>query len=73
MSDPVTKRVSVDRVEGDTAVLLDGRREIQVPAAWLPEGAGEGTWLQLTLAADAAATDDARARVQRLTAQLKRR
>lgn len=73
MSVPVTKRVSVDRVEGDTAVLLEGRTEIQVPAAWLPQGAGEGAWLQLTLAADAGATDDARARVQRLTSQLKRR
>jgi hypothetical protein len=73
VSEPVIKRLSVDRIEGETAVLLEDRRAVELPAEWLPAGVGEGTWLTLTLAEDPEATDDARARIQRLQAQLKRR
>lgn len=41
------KRAVVDRIEGGFAVLLVGEREQEhhVPAADLPTGAGEGSWL----------------------------
>lgn len=69
----VSKRVSVDRVEGQIAVLMDGRQEIRVPSDWLPQGAGEGAWLRLEIAADAQTEAAARARVEGLQSHLKRR
>jgi hypothetical protein len=69
----VSKQVSVDRVEGGLAVLLDGRQEIRVPTDWLPEGAGEGAWLRFEIAADPQAESAARARVEGLQSHLKRR
>lgn len=50
----VERRVTVDRIEGSVAVLLDGDTQIDVPATWLPAGAGEGAALTVTLARDAA-------------------
>jgi Protein of unknown function (DUF3006) len=45
----------IDRIEGDTAVLLlgeEGRDPLHLPRAYLPPGAGEGTHLQLRLTVD---------------------
>ena len=42
--------VFVDGVEGDRARLLLGSDAFTVPVALLPDGAGEGTWLQITAA-----------------------
>ncbi len=41
-------RAFVDRIEGDGAVLLIGGREWTVPAALLPDDAGEGDAVELT-------------------------
>jgi len=40
--------VFVDAVENGRARLLLGDDAFTVPAALLPDGAGEGTWLKLT-------------------------
>lgn len=44
-------RAVVDRVRGDTAVLLvgPGHTEVHVPASDLPEEIEEGTWVMLDL------------------------
>jgi len=47
---PRTTRAFVDRVEGSAAVLVVGRREYSLPAAALPDGAGEGSWVEVTVA-----------------------
>ena len=39
--------VTVDRIEGEYAVLVDGARQVDVPLAWLPDGVEEGTVLRL--------------------------
>jgi hypothetical protein len=41
--------VFVDAVENGRARLLAGEEAFTVPAALLPDGAGEGSWLQLSL------------------------
>jgi hypothetical protein len=41
--------VFVDAVEEGHARLLAGSDVFTIPAALLPDGAGEGTWLQLAL------------------------
>lgn len=48
----------VDRVTEGLAVLLVGDDEIEhhVPAADLPDGAGEGSWLTITVEAGAVTT-----------------
>jgi len=39
----------VDRLEGDWAVVeVDVGKTIELPLAWLPPGAGEGTHLRVT-------------------------
>ena len=43
-----TTAVFVDAVEEGRARLLLGADAFTVPTALLPDGAGEGTWLQLT-------------------------
>jgi len=43
-----TSAVFVDAVEEGHARLLLGADAFTVPAALLPDGAGEGTWLKLT-------------------------
>lgn len=54
MSETPAQRAVVDRIEGDLAVLLVGDREEEhhVPAARLPDGAGEGTWLLVSTAGE---------------------
>ena len=44
-----TTQVTVDRIDGDLAVLVDETSQATVPLAWLPTGAVEGTVLDLTL------------------------
>lgn len=43
-----TMAVFVDAVEGGLARLELGEQAFTVPAALLPDGAGEGSWLKLT-------------------------
>jgi hypothetical protein len=44
-----TLTLTVDRLEGDRAVLIDGVSQSDIPAAWLPAGAREGSALTLRL------------------------
>jgi hypothetical protein len=63
----------VDRIEGDTAVLLlgeEGRDTVNLPRAYLPAGAGEGTHLQLRLTVDPEAKRRVAAEVDDLMDQL---
>jgi hypothetical protein len=46
--DTKTSAVFVDAVEEGWARLLLGDEAFTVPAALLPDGAGEGAWLNLT-------------------------
>ena len=46
-----TTSVFVDAVENGRARLLLGDDAFTVPAALLPDDAGEGTWLKLTVGA----------------------
>ncbi len=45
-----TTRAFVDAVEEGIATLLVGERTVRVPAALLPDGAGEGAWVEITVA-----------------------
>lgn len=50
-----TTKVFLDRIEGETAVLLDmhdRRTRIHLPVRFLPEGASESTIFDLTLVPD---------------------
>ncbi len=49
-----------DRISGGTAVLLIGKEEAQVsvPLSELPEGAGEGTWLDVSFSVNSRLTDE---------------
>ena len=40
-------RAFVDSIEEDSATLLFGARRAQVPTSLLPDGVGEGSWLEL--------------------------
>ncbi len=65
--------VSIDRIEGDRAILDFAGELIEIPAAALPEGAEEGSRLTLSLAPaeetdraeDAAAAQQARLKAKR--------
>lgn len=72
MNMPDKSAISLDRIEGDRAVLDFAGELIEVPVAVLPEGAAEGSLLSLSLApaAEAArASDEAAARLERLKAK----
>ena len=62
-------RISVDRVEGDWAVLDFGGITVSVPKGALPADAGEGTRLELRVATPDGALDEAKARLERLRAK----
>ncbi|MEC9071654.1 MAG: DUF3006 domain-containing protein, partial [Myxococcota bacterium] len=48
-----SRSVWLDRVEGDRAILgTEGGDEMEVPAALLPPGAVEGSWMKLSLSLD---------------------
>lgn len=61
-------RAVVDRIEdNEMAVLLigdDGKVQLDVPVALLPEGASDGDHLRLTFSLDKAASDEAATRVK---------
>jgi hypothetical protein len=46
----------VERIEEDLAVLEGDQGTVEVPAAWLPRGAREGSVLQVQVERDADAT-----------------
>lgn len=62
----------VDRIEGDYAVLTDGRTQADVPRAWLPADVAEGWHLRADFTRDADAEAARRAdiaeRIRRLSA-----
>jgi hypothetical protein len=67
-------RTFVDRIEGNRAVLLlgeDERQSIAIPAEYLPDGAGEGSVLTVSLHYEAEqteqATEEAAALIRKLT------
>lgn len=66
-----SRSLTVDRIEGDRAVLELGGETVDVPLALLPEGAAEGSRLLLTL--DPAGTADALAEAEARLARLKAR
>lgn len=45
--------ITVDRIEGNRAILVLGAELVEVPVALLPAGAGEGSVLALVLDGDA--------------------
>jgi len=62
--------ISVDRIEGDRAILDFGGELIEVPAAALPEGTVEGSRVRFDTAEPAPEADDAaQARLERLRAR----
>ena len=69
-------RAVVDRVEdGGTAVVLVGDEEVSVdlPASLLPEGAGGGSHLVITVRLDEASRASAEDRIRALQERLERR
>lgn len=66
-----SRALTVDRIEGDRAVLDLGGETVNVPLSLLPEGAREGARLLFTL--DPAGTADALAEAEARLARLKAR
>ena len=65
-------QIAVDRIEGERAILDFGGELIEIPVAALPEGIGEGSRIQLSIAESTPEADDgAQARLQRLRARSK--
>ena len=44
-----SRPVTVDRIEGAMAVIVDEQHQVELPVDWLPSDSGEGTLLILTL------------------------
>lgn len=69
-------RAVIDRLEdGGTAVLFtgkDGKTQVDVPLALLPEGAGDGDHLVITIRLDKQSRADAKERVLQLQDELKK-
>lgn len=66
-------KFTVDRIEGDRAVLLlrgDERQQLVVPLADLPAGARESSILRAELSLDPGEEDAARERVKKLLGRL---
>ncbi len=69
-------KVTFDRAEGEVAVLLVRDEEILriiVPLSLLPGGSREGDILDISIARDETATEEARKRVQDLIDRLKKK
>lgn len=69
---------TVDRCEGETAILLPRRSpgaavpdELLWPLSWLPRGVREGTVVSVRCAIEPAAGDETRARVEGLLDRLR--
>ena len=63
--------LTIDRIEGDRAVLIVGGEAVEIPADALPAGASEGSRVKITLvdpSEQADALDRAEARLERLRA-----
>ena len=61
--------VTVDRIEGDLAVLEVGGTLVDWPRVCLPAEVEEGSRLRLSLTIEATDTSDAEARLERLRAR----
>jgi hypothetical protein len=65
---------AIDRIEdNEMAVLLlgdDGKTQLDVPVALLPEGVGDGDHLRITFSLDKASRDEAGGRVKKLQDKL---
>jgi len=67
-------RVTLDRIEGQNAVLLvreEEREKLIVPLSLLPAGIGEGDILDIEIRQDVLGTEQARERVASLLTSLK--
>ena len=67
-------RAVIDRIEDNKmAVLLvgdDGKTQLDVPVALLPEGASDGDHLRITISIDKASSKEAASRVKKLQDKL---
>ena len=67
-------RLSVDRYEGDIAVLVtDDGRQVEFPGDLLPAGTKAGDLLNLTFVRDEVATGKLKAETTKVQARLKKR
>ena len=67
-------KVSLDRVEGDIAVLLVRDEEsikVDFPVSLLPTGSKEGDIIEISISRDEKETEDAKKRVSSLIEKLK--
>lgn len=62
------REITVDRIEGNRAVLVVAGEVVEVPASALPPRAREGTVLQLAFGDERAVRSSAEDRITRLTA-----
>ena len=67
-------RAEIDRIEdGKMAVLLvgdDGKTQLDIPVALLPEGATDGDHLRITISIDKGSRDETATRVKKLQDKL---
>ena len=65
----------IDRISDGTAVLLIGKEETQVsvPLSELPEGAGEGTWLDVSFSINSNLTNEEYRKNRDLLDKIKRK
>lgn len=63
------RRIALDRIEADRAILMVGNEQVEIPAAFLPPGTVEGALLELKLAPRADVLEEAAARLERLRAR----
>lgn len=63
----------IDRFEGDCAVILvgDEERQVCIPKKYLPEGAGEGSWLEVSFELDPEGGKKQEEKVKNLLEKLK--
>jgi hypothetical protein len=76
MKSAAPRRVVIDRIEGDLAVLVlydDDRVKFNLPVRYLYEGVKEGDHLQMSFSEDAASRESEQKRVDDLLKELKSR
>jgi len=67
-------KLTIDRIEGDVAVLVscgEKPRNVNLPLTFLPPGSSEGDVITLEITRDEETTRDTRNRVRDLIARLK--